>query len=186
MEIKKANTLFNGQTGSLTGSHVQTTVRKLKDIGDIFEDQAALEKMDLEQSAYKVEMHAQVDAIEGGLQFGTSYLYPGKVGDEYFMTKGHFHAILNRAEYYWGIKGEGVLLLMDEERKCWAEKVTPGTLHYIPGYVAHRLINVGNDILTVGACWSSDAGYDYETIQKEGFAARVKEVNGTVTLQLNS
>jgi hypothetical protein len=36
------------------------------------------------------------------------------------MTKGHFHAIENRAEYYWGIEGEGILLLMDKKRNTRA------------------------------------------------------------------
>jgi len=183
MDIKAAEALFNGQTGSLTGNNVKTTVRKLKDITNIFEDQAALDGVDLEQVAYKVELHEPEPEREGGLQFGTSYLYPGKVGNEYFMTKGHFHHILNRAEYYWGIGGKGVLLFMDEDRKCWAENVEPGTLHYIPGHVAHRLVNVGDEILAVGACWSSDAGYDYGTIQEQGFAVRVKEINGAAVLE---
>ena len=176
--IQSAEVFFDGMTGKLAGHQVSTTVRKLKDITTIFEDQEAVKTMDLEQVAYRVEMHEPAAGAKGGLLFGTSYLYPGKVGDEYFMTKGHFHEILNRAEYYWGIKGSGILLLMDLLGKCWAQKVEPGTLHYIPGDVAHRLVNVGDEILTIGACWPADSGHDYTSIEKAGFTYRVKAVNG--------
>ena len=103
---------------------------------------------------------------------------PGKVGDEYFMTKGHFHSNIDRAEFYWGVEGEGMLILMNEARDVWAERMYPGSLHYIPGGIAHRVANVGNSILTFAASWPSDAGHNYGIIAREGFARRLKEVNG--------
>jgi Glucose-6-phosphate isomerase (GPI) len=51
---------------------------------------------------------------EGGLFWGNTTLYPGSLGDEYFMTKGHFHRTRNRGEFYVTRKGEGALLLMEE------------------------------------------------------------------------
>lgn len=36
----------------------------------------------------------------GDIAFGTSIVYPGTVGGEYFMTNGHFHTILETAEVY--------------------------------------------------------------------------------------
>ena len=93
------------------------------------------------------------------------------------MTKGHFHAKENRSEYYWGIEGAGLLLLMDKKRNTRAENMFPGSLHYIPGMTAHRVVNTGNCKLKFGACWPSDAGYNYETLFKEGFSKRVKRVN---------
>jgi glucose-6-phosphate isomerase len=98
------------------------------------------------------------------------------------MTKGHFHAIENRAEYYWGIEGEGILLLMDKQGETKAEYMFPGSLHYIPGATAHRVVNTGNLILRFGACWPSDAGYNYDAIMKEGFSKRVKQINNKPTL----
>ena len=91
------------------------------------------------------------------------------------MTKGHFHAQSDRAEFYWGIQGKGMLVLMDRNRNTWAEEVYPGSLHYIGGEIAHRLANIGNEKLIVGACWPSDAGHDYEEIAKNGFSARLVE-----------
>jgi glucose-6-phosphate isomerase len=94
------------------------------------------------------------------------------------MTKGHFHAKGDRGEYYWCIKGKGMLIFMDRNRNTWAEEMTPGSLHYMPARVAHRTVNTGNEPMTFGACWPSDAGHDYGTILEEGFSARLLEVDG--------
>lgn len=71
---------------------------------------------------------------------------------------------------------------MDESGKCWFEPMQPGSLHYIPGYIAHRLANTGDTPLRVGACWPSDAGHDYASIAEHGFTARLMNVGGVPTL----
>ena len=106
----------------LSGPDVIHRLKKLTELIGIFEDQAAFKNMDGNQLVYEVDAFFPVKTgTEGGLFFGLTHLYPGRVGNEYFMTKGHFHAIDNRAEYYWGIEGEGILLLMDKERNTRAE-----------------------------------------------------------------
>ncbi|MBC7958313.1 MAG: cupin domain-containing protein [Vallitaleaceae bacterium] len=168
----------------LQGADVTTSQRTLKEIVSIYERPEAVAPEDLEQIAYKVMAHLPVkEGTAGGLFFGTSILMPGKVGDEYFMTKGHFHSNIDTAEYYWCISGTGALILMDEEGNCQAKEMSPGALHYIPGRVAHRLANTGSCELVVGACWPSDAGHDYATIEKNGFSARLVDVDGVPTLK---
>lgn len=175
--IKKAPLRIN--KASLEGSEAVKSTRTLGQIKDIFEDQDALKSMGLDQLAYEVDCYFPVDqGKEGGLFFGFTTIYPGQVGDEYFMTKGHFHAKIDTGEYYWGIEGKGALLFMDQNRNFWVEEMVPGSLHYIPGKVAHRTINTGEEPFSFGACWPSDAGHDYDTILKEGFAARVKALDG--------
>ena len=41
----------------------------------------------------------------------------------------------------------------------------PGSVHYIPGNTAHRLINTGEEILSVSTCWQSvsDMIIDHQT-----------------------
>ncbi len=169
------STFINGQ---LYGSEVIHKVKNLIELNGIFENQTAFQNMDGSQPAYEVDAWFPVQSgTEGGLFFGLTHLYPGLVGNEYFMTKGHFHAIENRAEYYWGIEGEGILLLMDKKRNTRAECMFPGSLHYIPGITAHRVVNTSNRILKFGACWPSDAGYNYDIIMNEGFSKRVKHIN---------
>lgn len=176
MLLSKAT--FHGATGQLAGEGVTKSVRRMKDLAGVFADRNSFERMDPDTVVYEVEMHDACGEKEGGLYFGTSYIMPGKVGDEYFMTKGHFHAVRDRGEYYWGIQGRGMLVLMDEERNAQAVDVYPGSLHYIPGHVAHRLVNTGDERLVVGACWPADAGHDYDTISRDGFAVRIVERDG--------
>lgn len=71
---------------------------------------------------------------------------------------------------------------MDKDRITRAEIMKPGTLHYIPGYTAHRVVNTGNSILRFGACWPSDAGHNYATIGSEGFSKRVKQLENKPVL----
>lgn len=167
----------------LSGSEVVRSTKLLSDLNGIFEDSTAFKKMDSNQTAYEVDSYMPVgEGTEGGLFFGLTHLYPGNVNGEYFMTRGHIHAIENRAEYYWGLEGDGLLLLMDKNRNTRAEHMYPGSLHYIPSFTAHRVVNTGNQILRFGACWPSDAGHNYDIITSEGFSKRVKNINGNTVL----
>jgi len=179
LEILKSPVDLNLVNFAMIGEPIINQVRKIKDIPGIFGDEKAYQKMDQEQLAYTVQSWLPVaDGTPGGLFFGVSTIYPGKVGNEYFMTKGHFHAKSDRTEFYWGVQGKGMLILMDRERNTWAEEVYPGSLHYIGGEIAHRLANTGSESLVVGACWPSDAGHDYQEIAVKGFSARLIEVDG--------
>ena len=172
---------FNSE--QLKGADVVESKRTLAELKGVFADDKAFESMDLSQVVYHVASYLPVpEGTPGGLYMGITYLSPGKVGDEYFMTKGHFHKNPDSAEFYWGVKGEGMLILMDQNRTVWAEEMHPGTLHYIPAGIAHRVANVGDSELVFAASWPSDAGHDYETIAQDGFASRLKEVNGNPQL----
>ena len=155
----------------LVGNKIDKIDRRIKNLKDIFFDKAALENIDPETIVYEVESYFPVaQNTEGGLFYGITYIHPGVVGNEYFMTKGHFHKIKNRGEFYCTLQGEGMLILMDEERNTWAEKMFPGSIHYIKGNTAHRTANTGNSILSFSAFWPSDAGHDYAIISEQGFS----------------
>lgn len=183
LQILKSPAELNLQNFLMTGEPIINQTRKLKDLEGIFQDQEVFDQLDQEQLAYTVQAWLPVaDGTPGGLFFGVSTIYPGKVGNEYFMTKGHFHSQSDQAEFYWGVQGKGMLILMDRNRKTWAEEVYPGSLHYIGSHIAHRLANTGNENLIVGACWPSDAGHDYEEIAMNGFSARLVEIDGNPVL----
>jgi len=165
---------FENDTGMLRGAPVVEDSRFIRDLEGVYADEAARAGMDPDTLVYSVRCYFPVPfGTPGGLFLGATYVAPGTVGGEYFMTKGHFHAKRDTAEFYWGIQGEGMLLLMNEDRSIRVERVRPGSLHYIPGNVAHRMVNVGDETFVFGACWPSDAGHDYETIRTDGFSARV-------------
>ncbi len=148
--------------------------RRLGDVSALFANQAALSGLDLDSVVYRTDVWQPApEGTPNALQLGTSFIEPGNVGGEYFMTKGHLHAIRERPEIYWGIRGKGALLLQNDAGECWAEAVFPGSLHHIFGHIAHRLVNVGEDVLAVGACWPLDAGHDYSSLESHGFNCRV-------------
>ena len=110
----------------------------------------------------------------GELRSGLSVVHPGLVGDEFYMTKGHFHRIIDTAEIYYGVKGRGLLLMEDARGEWAAEEVEPGRAVYVPPGWAHRSINIGNseDLVTFFV-YRADAGHDYGTIERQGFRKRV-------------
>ena len=163
---------------NMGGEGVQFSHRTLADLKGIFSDSAAFEAMNPSLEVYKVLSLEPQPGLPGALNMGITYLLPGKVGKEYFMTKGHFHQNPNSTEYYWGIQGCGILILMDESRHVWAESMKPGSLHYIPAGIAHRVANTGEQTLVFAAAWPSDAGHDYASIAKDGFAKRLLEIDG--------
>ncbi|MFT3787012.1 MAG: glucose-6-phosphate isomerase family protein [Tepidisphaeraceae bacterium] len=176
-------TLPRIQFDQLSGPGVTRSGKTIGDLAGVFSDEAAHAAMPASTLAYEVLMHAAVpEGTPGGLFFGISLLSPGDVGGECFMTRGHFHANADRGEYYWGISGTGLLVLMTRDRKWRVEEVSPGSLHYIPGETAHRLVNTGDERLAVGACWPSDAGHDYASIARDGFSVRVYRRDGKVRL----
>lgn len=159
--------------GTLSGQHTTEIVRTLGHLKGLFTDETARASLPAERVVYRVQTHLPVaEGTPGALFFGVTFIEPGLVGDEYFMTRGHLHARREAAEYYWGIEGEGLLLLRDTEGRCRAEMIRPGSLHYVPGHTAHRTVNTGCSTLVFGACWPADAGHDYETIASQGFGIR--------------
>jgi glucose-6-phosphate isomerase, archaeal len=165
--------------GAMAGEPVLESFKTLGDLAKLFHDGVAHARVDPTREIYRVRSWMPVSpGTEGGLLWGVTVLQPGKVGDEYFMTHGHFHANLTRAEYYATVSGSGILIRMNAERRTWGERMAPGTLHYIHGEHAHRVANTGNVPLVFWACWGSDAGYDYGAIAERGFGARLVERDG--------
>jgi glucose-6-phosphate isomerase len=114
----------------------------------------------------------------GDLAFGTSITYPGKVGDEYFMTKGHFHTILDTAEVYYCIAGRGYMLMENPEGEWNVQELTPGKAVYVPKRFAHRSVNIGSEPFITFFTFRADAGHDYGTIESKGFRKLIVERDG--------
>ena len=122
------------------------------------------------------ELNGPDDA--GDIAFGTSITYPGKVGREFFMTKGHFHAVLETAEVYYCLSGEGGMIFENPEGDVSFEELRPGIAVYAPQRFAHRSVNTGDKPLVTFFAFRGDAGHDYGTIETRGFRKLVVEANG--------
>ncbi|TVR87554.1 MAG: cupin domain-containing protein [Trueperaceae bacterium] len=159
---------------TLTGSI--RSERRLSDLEGVFEDEAArcaaVERDD--PVVYRVFAVERGADESGALSFGLGVLQPGRVGDEYFMTKGHLHTRREAAEVYVGMAGRGIMLLEDHrDGRCRAVAFGPNDVVYVPGHTAHRTVNVGTEPLAYLGIYPSDAGHDYAAIASGNFRQRV-------------
>ena len=159
-------------------------IRKLSSMKGQYLDEKAYEEMILKADVLLYEVYEKLTPqVPGELMQGLSIVHPGKVGDEYFMTKGHFHSILGTAELYYCLKGWGYMMMETLDGRWQAEELKPGIALYVPGSWAHRSINTGNinDLVTL-FCYPAHAGHDYASIEKKGFRQLIIESNGQPTI----
>jgi glucose-6-phosphate isomerase len=115
----------------------------------------------------------------GELRHGLSIVHPGKIGGEYFMTKGHFHKELETGELYHCLQGQGAMVMETPEGEWAVEWLEPGKVLYVPPRWAHRSVNVGaeEDLLTLFV-YPGNAGHDYGSIEGRGFRKLILERGG--------
>lgn len=173
---------FDYRTG--LSDRVPTGKRRLSEMRGMFLDTQACEALISQGDPIVYEYHAlDIPQTSGDLSFGFSILWPGKVGDEYHFTKGHFHSILDTAEIYCCSKGHGYLLLENKAGDCRALEMLPGRVGYVPKGYAHRSVNVSpNEPFITFFTYRADAGHDYATIETKGFRKRMVEKEGAPSL----
>jgi len=158
-------------------NHVERYLSKIK---DMFLDVEAADAFIKENGDIKVyEVYEKViPQRDGEIQFCSSITHPGKIGGEYFMTKGHFHARRDTAEIYYCLRGRGYMMMELENGDYEMGEMYPGRTVYVPAYYAHRSINTGDEPLISLAVYPGDAGHDYGSIETSGFKHLVVEKNG--------
>ncbi|WP_306299330.1 glucose-6-phosphate isomerase [Paenibacillus sp. MY03] len=157
--------------------------RYLSQMKGMYADDEAFDQLMQGSDPLVYEFHELgIPESDGNLAFGTSIVYPGKVGNEFYMTKGHFHTILDTAEVYYCIGGKGLMLMENPEGQCDVQEFTPGKAVYVPGRYAHRSINTGDEPLITFYVFRADAGHDYGTIETKGYRNIVVEQNKEVVL----
>ena len=163
----------------MSKSGTKTSVRYVSSMKGMWADEQAANEL-VENGDPIVYEFYEMGAPEkaSDLAFGTSITYPGKIGNEYFMTKGHFHTVLETAEVYYCLSGEGYMLLENPEGEWSAQKLSPGVMVYVPPRYAHRSINIGIIPLVTFFCFRGDAGHDYGTIETKGYRKLIVEKDG--------
>jgi len=160
-------------------THVQ---RRLSALQGQFTAQEAYDQMlPSDPLLYEVYTKARPE-VAGELAHGITILYPGRVGNEFFMTKGHYHALRETAEIYYCLKGRGLLLMETEGGEWAAEEFSPGRLVYVAPCWAHRSINTGSEELILFFAFPANAGHDYATIEQRGFRKIVVQRNGSIEM----
>lgn len=169
---------FDLNTGISTT--VDTIKRYLSQMRGIFADDESLENELNKGDRLVYEFHGlNVPDDPGDLAYGMSIVYPGKVGNEYYMTKGHFHSVLETGEVYYCLKGRGYMLMENPEGDWSAHELTAGKAVYVPKRYAHRSINVSDrEKLITFFVYRADAGHDYGTIEEKGFRKLIVDKDG--------
>jgi glucose-6-phosphate isomerase len=153
-----------------------STKRHLSQMKGIFSDGAAFDRALTGGDPLVYEFY-ELGAPEnaGDLAFGASICYPGKVGNEYFMTKGHFHTVLDTAEVYYTLAGAGAMMTENPEGDTALRPLRPGNAVYVPKRYAHRSVNTGTSPLVTFFVFRGDAGHNYGAIETKGYRKLVVE-----------
>lgn len=154
-------------------------VRRVSDLAQMFGDTDAIRR-EVEaddRMVYEVQYHPFLTP-DSDLALGVSRILPGVVGDEYHMTKGHFHTQPDAAEIYHCLAGTGYLLLQSRDGMFEAVPWRPGTVTHFSAAWAHRVVNTGPDDLVFAASYHWNGGLDYAPIIERGFRQRIVRRDG--------
>lgn len=155
-------------------NHIQRRLSAMK--GQFFDDKAYQKALVAEDSLVYEVYEIQRPQLPGEVLHGISILHPGKVGREFYMTKGHYHAVIDTAEVYLCLNGEGFMVMENPEGESSVEALSPGVVLYVPPRWAHRSVCTSRqrDLVTFFA-YPGHSGHDYGTIERQGFARLVLE-----------
>lgn len=149
-------------------------VRHASDMRGHYRDNAAFEALVTDGNPVHYEVFERPVPNEyGHLMFCISDLKAGCVGDECFMTKGHYHTRINTGEIYLALRGRGFMMMKTTDGQCRYEEFVPGRMVYVPPFWGHRSINTGDEPLISFCVYPADAGHNYGDIEREGFPKRV-------------
>lgn len=176
--------LIDPKSGAVTPSTGRYS-KRLNELRAIYRDQEALDS--ILTASGDIVVYDVLEFIQPGADicFGTTTMYPGRVGEEFFMTRGHFHKRRDRGEVYYTQSGEGLLLLESRGGETQTVDMKPGSCAFIPPDWAHRSVNTGNvPLIFVWVC-NADAGHDYGEILARGMRKLVVSRDDGVTLTPN-
>lgn len=158
-------------------NHIQRHLSQMK--GQYLDQEAYQEKLSRSDDLLYEVYELKRPEVAGEILHGISIVHPGKVGREYYMTKGHFHTVLDTAEIYYTLKGQGYMVMETPEGDWAVEKLKAGSVLYVPPRWAHRSINVDpEEDLVMFFAYPGNAGHDYGTIETQGFRKLVLDADG--------
>ncbi|MGE5308203.1 MAG: glucose-6-phosphate isomerase family protein [Deltaproteobacteria bacterium] len=207
------NTVNNQLYLPLTVKKENRWGRPLKDAGNSIADPSLISRDPNREMYYgyrNVAMEGDKELFAGNknLRFDITVLYPGQIGDELVMTKGHKHVATAAGDTYGEIyevwSGKALYLQQgynaQGEFEVLATFANPGDkIIMLPTY-SHRTVNIGTEPLVM-ANWmhlevngsdtrpaAKKTTVDFSEIEaKNGYAYQViKTTDGTIALRENS
>lgn len=156
----------NLETGLMDGTDTRYQ-KRLADLDGLYADAVAFSALASSRAndvVYDVTDHRPSEQ-PGDLITGVTRMSPGKVGDEYFMTRGHIHANIDRPELYFGLKGDGLMLMESPDGETRIVEIHANTVCYVPPRWIHRSVNLGTGDFVMLFCYPADSGQDYAIIE---------------------
>lgn len=156
----------SGLLGSADGRYV----KRIADLEGLYADRAAFDRLVAERGdevAYEVTS-CSPGARVNDLIVGVTRMAPGRVGGEFFMTRGHIHAKADRPEIYHGLSGRGLMQLESPGGEVRLLEIGPQAICYVPPYWIHRSVNLGDSDLVMAFVYPADSGQDYGIIERSG------------------
>lgn len=144
--------------------------KRLADLAGLYLDEtafAALAAVRGDEVVYEVG-DFRPSENPGDMIFGLTRMSPGKVGEEYFLTRGHIHARADRPEVYYGQAGHGLMLMESPAGDTRIVEVGPQTICYVPPRWIHRSVNTGTEDFVMMFAYPADSGQDYDIIARSG------------------
>jgi len=166
---------------SRVDNHITRRLSALR--GQFLDQDAYARLLDREDTLLYAVNEIKRPAAAGELLMGVSIVHPGKVGKEFFMTKGHFHTVLDTAEVYYCLRGEGFMVMETPEGHPAVERLSPGRVLYVPPRWAHRSVCTSRqeDLVTFFT-YPGNAGHDYGTIEQQGFCKLVLDTEKGIAI----
>lgn len=166
----------------LEGEDLDRTLIRYKDTDYFWRED---KNLDPETPIYEVVLKAG-EPVEGHLNWGYICLYPGRVDDQYFCTRGHFNSNENAEEYLLCMQGDGLIMYMNEDGHVWCEQIEEGSLHHVKQGLAYRLINLGDEELLFSLCTPSNTTADTDHLKDRPFACHVYEDQGDMAIYVEN
>jgi glucose-6-phosphate isomerase len=144
--------------------------KRLSDLEGLYADDLAFDalvKLQGDTVVYDVE-DFRPGNHSGDLIYGVTRMSPGRVGNEFFLTRGHIHEKADRPEIYHGQAGRGLMQMESPAGDTRIVEITPHTICYVPPYWIHRSINIGAEDLVMVFAYPSDSGQNYGVIDASG------------------
>lgn len=143
--------------------------KRLGEMAGLYGDKAAFEALLSagDRSVYAVaEFRASTRASD--MIFGVTKMEAGRIGREFFFTRGHIHARADRPEIYYGQSGRGLMHLETPAGETRVVEIDPQTICYVPPYWIHRSVNAGDEPLVMMFAYPANSGQDYAIIERAG------------------
>lgn len=172
------------QNGGIPTHYDNHIIRRLSSMQGMYQDQAAYAAMLAQDDTLLYEVYGiSRPHVAGELLQGVSIVHPGKVGNEFFMTKGHFHEVLETGEVYYCLSGQGMMVMETPEGEWSVQEFRPGNVLYVLPRWAHRSVNTSlTEDLVFFFVYPGNSGHNYATIEQQGFRKLVVERDGKPTV----